>query len=60
MGEHIWKVATPTKALWKCKKCGAVGFNPHPLPKDGCPVELAAASTSQVTNLESPKSKERK
>lgn len=35
---HIWKPTTNTLAVWKCKRCGAVGFDPHPLPKEGCTI----------------------
>lgn len=44
--DHDWKPTTNTLAVWKCQKCGAVGFDPHPLPRYGCvipPAETAAA-----------------
>lgn len=36
MSQHDWKPTGNTHAVYICTKCGRRGFNPHPLPTNGC------------------------
>lgn len=52
---HDWAPTTGTHAVFKCRKCKAVGFAPHPLPREGCPgVEAATVEPQQSYGLVMP------
>ena len=40
--KHDWQ-PNDTHSVWKCSKCGSVGFSPHPFPKDGCKPDQSSA-----------------
>lgn len=44
VSEHDWQPTTATHAVFKCRKCGAVGFAPHPLPRADQASHMAASA----------------
>lgn len=42
MTAHEWSPTTATGAVFRCQRCGAIGFSPHPLPTEGCAADLDA------------------